>query len=177
MTLLLPHHAGLFIRRLTADDSTEVLTQLVHEAYAPHAINGLRFWGTHQSVDDTAQRLASGIALVALKDDTIIGTVTLRRPASESPVRAYRDPGTWSLCQLAVRPTHKGQGIGGVLHSAAAAIAREHQATTLALDTAAPATALIQLYQRWGYRIVGDHDWRPHTNYPSVVMTRSLDAS
>lgn len=152
-----------------------LLTELVHDAYAPHASNGLRFWGTHQSVEDTAQRLASGVALVASIDTAVIGTVTLRRPNPNSPVQAYRDPDTWSLCQLAVRPTYKGSGIGWALHSAAAAIASEHQATTLALDTAAPATALIRMYERWGYRIVGDHDWRPHTNFPSVVMTRSLD--
>ena len=176
MSLLPPNHAGLLIRRLAVEDSMEVLTQLVHEAYAPHAIGGLRFWGTHQSVADTAQRLASGIALVASIDDTVIGTVTLRRPALDSPVLAYRNPVTWSLCQLAVRPTHKGQGIGSALHKAAAAIATEHGASTLALHTAAPATALIRLYERWGYRIVGDHDWRPHTNFSSVVMTRRLDA-
>ena len=166
----------LLIRRLGADDSMALLTQLVHEAYAPHATSGLRFWGTHQSVEDTTQRLASGIALVALIDDTAVGTVTLRRPSPNSPVPAYRDPATWSICQLAVRPTHKGRGIGWALHAAAASIANEHKATTLALDTAAPATALIGMYERWGYRIVGDHDWRPHTNYPSVVMTRSLNA-
>ncbi len=44
----------------------------------------------------------------------------------------------------------------------------------MALDTAAQAGGLISMYRRWGYEIVGEHDWRPHTNYLSVLMTRSL---
>ena len=47
-------------------------------------------------------------------------------------------------------------------------------ATTLALDTAQPATALIAMYVSWGYRVVGECDWRPFTNYPSVVMAQPL---
>lgn len=37
------------------------------------------------------------------------------------------------------------------------------------------ATRLIALYERWGYRNVGTHDWRPHTNYVSVLMQRRVD--
>jgi len=44
----------------------------------------------------------------------------------------------------------------------------------MALDTAAQAGGLISMYRRWGYEIVGEHDWRHHTNYLSVLMTRSL---
>jgi GNAT superfamily N-acetyltransferase len=76
------------------------------------------------------------------------------------------------LCQFAVAPELKGQGLGKALHRAAAALAVEHGAKILALDTAAPAKSLIAMYEAWGYSIVAEHDWRPHTNYPSVVMSR-----
>jgi hypothetical protein len=33
---------------------------------------------------------------------------------------------------------------------------------------------LIALYQRWGYAIVGEVDWRPFTNYASVLMSRPI---
>jgi hypothetical protein len=46
----------------------------------------------------------------------------------------------------------------------------------MALDTAAPAEALIALYSSWGYSLVGTCDWRPFTNYPSVVMAKELVA-
>jgi hypothetical protein len=56
------------------------------------------------------------------------------------------------------------------LHTHVKARAIERGARVLALDTAAPATKLIAMYERWGYRIVGAADWRPTTNYESVVM-------
>jgi hypothetical protein len=45
---------------------------------------------------------------------------------------------------------------------------------TMALDTAAPARALIAMYEAWGYKVVGACDWRPDTNYTSVVMSLAL---
>ena len=44
----------------------------------------------------------------------------------------------------------------------------------MALDTAAPAEALIAMYRAWGYETVGEVDWRPQTNYLSVVMRKAL---
>jgi hypothetical protein len=34
---------------------------------------------------------------------------------------------------------------------------------------------LIETYRRWGYEIVGEHDWRPTTHHLGVVMTRPLE--
>ncbi len=42
------------------------------------------------------------------------------------------------------------------------------------MDTAQPAARLILRYEAWGYAVVGTCDWRPGTNYESVVMARSL---
>jgi hypothetical protein len=44
------------------------------------------------------------------------------------------------------------------------------------LDTAEPASGLIALYESWGYRIVGRADWRPNTNYESVLMSCALSS-
>ncbi len=160
------------IRALRETDSMALLTKLIHRAYAPHAASGLRYWGTHQSVADTANRYASGKSFIARLEGKYVGTITVRAPQPKSPLALYRAPDTWSLCQFAVAPELKGQGLGKQLHEAAAALAVEHGAKVLALDTAAPAKALISMYEAWGYSIVGEHDWRPHTNYPSVVMSR-----
>jgi hypothetical protein len=42
------------------------------------------------------------------------------------------------------------------------------------VDTAAPALELIEMYRRWGYEPCGECDWRPLTNYMSVLMRRPL---
>jgi len=162
------------VRALRTDDDLQAVTALIHAAYAPHAARGLRFWGTHQSVDDTARRFASGEGFLAEVDGRLVGTVTLRRPQAESPVAAYRDPDAWSLGQFAVTPTHKGRGIGRALHAFASERAVSRGARTMLVDTAAPALELIAMYRRWGYEPCGECDWRPLTNYLSVLMQRRL---
>jgi len=168
---------SLLIRPVTADDDLARLTTLIHCAYAPHALRGLRYWGTHQSVEDTAKRFASGTGLVMLDGEDYVGTVTLRPPQPESSVPLYRDPSVWSLCQFCITPDTKGQGYGKQLHAYALDYARRAGARVMALDTAQPATALIAMYESWGYRVVGECDWRPLTNYTSVLMARDLGAA
>ena len=167
-------HANLTIRPIAHDDDLITLTALIHAAYAPHAEKGLRYWGTHQKVQDTAQRLASGQGFIAESKGEMLGTVLVRSPQPDSPVALYQDITTWTICQLAVAPQFKGYGIGRALHDAALAHVAAHGGTSTALDTAAPALGLITLYRAWGYEIVGEHDWRPHTNYLSVLMRRTL---
>jgi len=164
------------IRRVTNCEDVEAITALVHAAYAPHVADGLRFWGTHQSVDDTVRRLASGAAFVAVENARYIGVVVVRPPQPSSPVPLYQEPNVWSISQFCVAPEHKGAGLGRKLHEVAVEYARNQCAKFLSLDTAAPAKKLIELYERWGYSIVGSCDWRPHTNYVSVLMKRPIEA-
>lgn len=164
----------LLIRPLLPSDSLESLTELIHDAYAPHIANGLRFVGTYQTVDVTAKRFASGYGLIATVADRSVGTVVIRPPQPESRAPLYRHLHTWSFGQLAVAPEFKGQGLGKALHEAALQLAQRYGAEVMALDTAAPAASLITMYESWGYRIVDTVDWRPNTNYESVIMTRSI---
>ena len=150
------------------------LTHLIHEAYAVHRERGLKFWATHQSVEDTANRLASGHGLVAEVEGAVAGTVTVRGPQPQSPVELYRDASTWTLVQFAVAPAHKGRGLGHALHEEALSLVAAQGGATMAIDTAVPATDLIAKYLRWGYRPCGNCDWRPHTNYLSLLMSRPV---
>ena len=162
------------IRAIHACDDLIAMTALIHAAYAPQAARGLRYWGTHQTPDDTRKRFEQGFGFVALMDDQLAGTITVRPPQPDSRVALYRHPYTWTISQFAVRPDLKGSGVGRKLHDHAIAFARSHGACTIALDTAAPAASLIAMYQRWGYELAGEADWRPHTNYVSVVMRKAI---
>jgi GNAT superfamily N-acetyltransferase len=162
------------IRCISPDDDLAVLTDVIHAAYAKRASDNLRYWATHQSVEDTARRFQSGQGLIAMQDGRIVGTLTVRPPQPDSEVTAYRDPATWTLCQFAVLPDLQSCGIGHQLHDAALEYAWSQGGRGIALDTAAPANDLIEMYERWGYSIVGDADWRPLTNYVSVVMFRHI---
>lgn len=167
--------AASVIRHLAPEDDLRELTVLIRAAYAQRAAVGLRYWATYQDVDDTAKRFAIGQGLVAEVDGNMVGTLTVRPPQPNSPVAIYREPLTWTLSQFAVLPGFQGLGLGRQLHEAAFAYARMQGGAIMALDTAAPATELIDMYRRWGYRVVGEHDWRPHTNYMSILMARQIN--
>jgi GNAT superfamily N-acetyltransferase len=169
-------HQPLRCRQVEGSDDLEALTVLIRSAYAPHAASGLRYWATHQSVDDTAKRLAAGHGFVATHEGRVVATVTLREPEPDSKVPLLREPGTWSFGQFAVAPEYKGKGFGRQIHDFAVAFAHAHGCRRMALHTAQPATALIAMYRSWGYAEAGTCDWRPHTNYLSVLMEKALSS-
>lgn len=162
------------IRPIEPDDDLVEITRIIRAAYQQLSDMGLRFWATFQSVEDTKQRFADGQGLIALVDNVIVGTITIYGPKPDSDVEIYRDPDTFCIGQFAVDPGRQGQGIGRRLHDEAIHLIMSRGGTSSALDTAEQATHLIELYSHWGYRIVGTADWRPLTNYRSVVMELKL---
>jgi GNAT superfamily N-acetyltransferase len=164
----------LHVRRVSASDDLHALTELIHAAYAPHAASGLRYWATHQSVADTEKRIARGVCFVGELGGEIIATIALARPDPASKVELLREPYTWSFGQFAVAPFHKGRGFGKQLHDTALLEAATLGCQVMALHTAQPAVALINMYRSWGYIQVGTCDWRPHTNFLSILMSKAV---
>lgn len=161
-------------RKIDITDSVAAITALLHAAYAQHAAKGLCYWASHQSVEDTAVRFSTGHGFVGTLNGKIVATMTLRPPNPNTKVALFRNPETWSFCQFAVHPDLKGQGFGKQLHDFAADFAIANGCRYLALDTAQPAQALIEMYRSWGYVEVGTCDWRPHTNYLSILMQKQI---
>ena len=162
------------IRQVEASEDLSALTSMIRAAYAPHTERGLRYWATHQTVEDTAKRIARGVAFVGEQSGKVVATVALSRPDPESKVALLREPTTWSFGQFAVHPDHKGKGFGKRIHDAALQYAAANGCRVMALHTAQPAVELIEMYESWGYAQVGTCDWRPHTNFLSVLMSKSL---
>jgi len=160
------------VRKVSSTDDLASLTELIHSAYAPHAASGLRYWATHQSVEDTRIRFSRGLGLVAEVGGEIVGTITVSPPEPASKVPLLAEPNTWSFGQFCVSPKHKGKGYGRQIHDSAVKVAIAHGCKKMALHTAQPAVALIEMYRSWGYELVGTCDWRPHTNFLSVLMAK-----
>lgn len=162
-----------------ASDSIEALTALLHACYASLLAQGFRFTATTQSVQTTRERLEGARCWVADDGGRLVGTVSWSPPDPEDDVAFYRRPEVAHFNQFGVLPELRGAGLGWRLLAAAEAEAATEGYRTLALDTAEPATELISLYERWGFRKVGVHDWRRDgetgVNYLSVVMARPIE--
>lgn len=164
----------LHIRPLAAGDSIEELTLLLHRAYKRLADMGLNCVATHQSPDITRKRIGSGVCFVAERGGRIIGTILYRTPGTAGHSPWLDRPDVAHISQFAVEPELQMQGIGSRLMVAAEERAITDGASELALDTAETAEHLIRFYERLGYRYIEPIDWRPHTNYFSVVMSETL---
>ncbi len=164
---------GATIREYSPHDSLDELTGVLHRAYATLAERGMRFVASHQEVEITRQRIEAGRCFVAELEGRIVGTITTYTTTVESKCTYYLRPGVARFGQFAVDPMSQGCGVGRSLMRAAESYAREQSCHGMALDTAEGANELIDLYERWGYRIVDRVDWDA-TNYFSVVMAKEL---
>ena len=172
MDLTLPTDA-ILIRSWRSTDSAPALTEMLHRAYARLAGMGLRFWATHQNAEVTLKRIEQGECFVAEADGVICGTIVFRDCTRTGGCPWYDRADVASFVQFAVEPGLQAKGLGRRLldHVEERAIAlgvRE-----LALDTAEPATHLVEWYTRLGYRFIEHAQWS-HTNYRSVVLSKTL---
>ncbi len=165
--------AELCIRRLAESDSIEALTELIHRAYAPLGARGLNFTAVDQTPEVTAQRAAWGTCFMATVGSDLAGTIVVRGTHTDSVCPHFNKPGVATIHQFAVAPELQGKGIGSALLSAAETWAGENGFAELLLDTAEPATELIDYYERHGYHEVTTVQW-PGKTYRSVVMGKGL---
>ena len=170
-----PDRAGRTIRyrMLLPSDDLDDVTAMLHQAYAPLAAAGMRFVASHQGVDVTRRRVATGVTVVALDGERVVGIVTVRDPGAKAGTPHYQRADVASFGQLAVRRSHQGRGIGSALLRFVEAIAQERGAAELALDTSEHAEQLIAMYEAHGYRFVEHAQWDA-VNYRSVVMSKAL---
>lgn len=152
----------------------ELLTEILHRAYAPLAKDGMRYLASHQPPSKTLERMLEGTeSYLAFLDSKLVGTVTLYTEDVESTCEYYRRPGVFSFGQFAIDPTHQGLGFGSELMDFIESRARELGATELALDTSEKASQLIQMYKSRGYAQVSTAQWSV-TNYLSVILAKKL---
>ncbi|MEA2551938.1 MAG: hypothetical protein QOJ65_114 [Fimbriimonadaceae bacterium] len=157
------------MRAFRDDDSVAELTALLHRAYAALATLGLRFVATYQDEATTLERIQEGECFVAELDGRVVGSIVFRDSAHTGGCDWYDRADVASFGQYGVEPSLQGCGIGSALLDFVENRAREAGAEELALDTAEPATHLIELYAKKGYRIVDHVKWDV-VNYGIVIL-------
>ncbi|QYK52164.1 MAG: GNAT family N-acetyltransferase [Fimbriimonadaceae bacterium] len=164
----------IVIRQWTEDDDVVALTEMIHRAYRRLADQGLNYIATTQSVATTEERLSEGESWCAELDGQVVGTITIFAPGEQTGCDYYRNKKPCAFGQFAIEPIHQGKGIGKLLLEVAERRGREWGATMLACDTSELARDLIAMYRKWGFKIVGEADWRPSVNYKSVILGRPI---
>lgn len=165
---------GIVVRALRDDDSFTALTELLHRAYADLAASGLRYLASHQDEATTRRRARAGECFIVEHHGRMAGTITFLDAERTDGSPWYDRADVASFNQFCVDPALRKRGIGAALLDLAEARARETGAAELACDTAEQATHLIEMYGARGYRFVEYVDWRPTTNYRSVVLSKTL---
>jgi GNAT superfamily N-acetyltransferase len=134
---------------------------------------GFRYRATHQDVDTTRRRAASGECFVALLSERVIGTIVVI-PPEWRPTHCdwYARPDVSVLSQFAIEPELQRRRYGSRLLDFAESRAFELGASEVSVDTAEGAQHLIEYYLARGYRSVGLAQWE-HTNYRSVILSKA----
>lgn len=161
---LVPH--GGYIRRAAASDAPTIQAVL-NAAYGPLGARGLNFTAATQDEELTRHQIQTREVYAIDLGSQIVGTVTLRDRIDVDGLRHIYING------LAVRPDLQGRGLGRALLRFAEAIAVWRGITVVRLDTAKPATDLVALYTRHGYRAMADRHWAGK-KYDSVIMQKLL---
>jgi len=164
---------SILIRPYKPADPISEITALLHKAYTKMAQQGMLYLASHQSDLITKDRLTNGVSFLVLKDNVIVGTISVYGPYSGSEALFYRQEGVYHFGQYAVDPDLQGTGLGKRLYQTVEDHCRKNNVKTLALDTAETAEYLIALYQRWGFKIVDRVKW-DEVNYRSVIMAKEL---
>ncbi len=164
---------SVLIRPIAESDSMEELTLLLHRSYKRLGDMGLRFFATHQTPEQTRERVVSGECFVAELEGKIVGTICLYTEPERDGPPLYRRPDVARFGQFAVEPELQEGGIGGMLLDHVERRAGTLGMAELALDTAEGAAHLIDYYSRRGWKIVGHTEWKV-TNYRSVLMSKPV---
>ncbi|MBY0312105.1 MAG: GNAT family N-acetyltransferase [Phycisphaerales bacterium] len=168
-------------RPLDADDSLAHITYLLHRAYKQHAERGIKALAAFQPEEVTRKRISGGECYVALYMGKIVGTILFKNAQQTAAagvggsitIPFFQRGDVASFSQLAVEPEYQGHGIGSRLIAIAERRAAETGAKELGLSTPEPATWLVEMYQRYGYRIVDKVHWN-ETNYVSAIMSKAI---
>jgi len=161
------------IRRWQKSDDIVRITEILHRSYAQLANLGFNYYATWQGDEVTRSRLESGFSYLAIINNLIVGTITLRVPPNVTGCIWYDRGDVASFGQFAVDPSYQNEGIGSRLLETVEAKARIDGIPNIALDTAEGAQHLIDLYESKGYKFSGYADWEV-TNYRSVILNKTI---
>lgn len=139
-------------------DAVGSLTERAYRAYG-YFDNGIAP-GYAVELADARPRAAAAELWVAVDgEDRLLGTVTICHPGTE--YAEISRPGELEFRMLAVDPTARGRGIGGVLIQSVLDRARDLAIPRVVLCTQDRMKSVHRVYERHGFTRLPDRDWDP----------------
>ncbi len=161
---ILIHEKSYQIIQSTEDDISQI-RKLVNLAYKELADLGLNYTAVDQDESKTADRISKGRCFILKNNEQIIATILV------SVSNYFTNKNTLYVSQFGVHPNFKRQGLGKFLMDYCECLAFNEGFSGVQLDTAIPATHLVDWYIRIGYIIVGTQHWEGKT-YDSYVFEK-----
>lgn len=170
MNFNINHNNQHYMFRLAQDSDVSQIRTLLNEAYKEHADKGLNYTATYQDEAETRKRMAKGRTFVLLLNKEVVGTILYyERNEITGRKSAY-------LEQFAIAPKLKGLGLGSIIMDFCEQLANDEKYEAIQLNTAQPATHLVEWYKRRGYKIVAETHIEGKT-YDSYIFEKTLRAA
>jgi putative acetyltransferase len=146
------------IRTAVPDDAASIASVL-HESFVEYqsSYTPEGFASTTPAPDEIQARMNEGPRWVALRDNNIVGTVSV-----------VPKDGSLYIRGMAILPAARGERIGEALLKQIESFAAEHNYRRLFLSTTPFLSRAIRLYEKFGFRRNGEG---PHDLFGTPLMT------
>lgn len=165
---------SLHVRPATEDDLAEAGRICVAAYDSARQLDDGPHAGYATVLADTRARWIDALLLVAERDGTVVGSVTIC-PRGSSVAEIGRE-GEVEFRFLAVDPAAWRTGVADALIDACDAHARATGARALAISVRDTNTGARALYEKRGFARQADRDWSPVPNVDLFVLTRAVSS-
>ncbi|MFD4366464.1 GNAT family N-acetyltransferase [Rhodococcus sp. NPDC058521] len=124
------------------------------------------------TLKDTAGRAEKATVLVAEKDGTLLGSVTIAEPGS--PYADVAGPGELEFRMLAVSTDVRRQGVGSALVRHVVDVAYERGDHAVVISTQSDMEDARRIYERNGFVVDPERSWEPVPGLELTVLVREL---
>jgi ribosomal protein S18 acetylase RimI-like enzyme len=160
------------VRPATPDDLEDVAGIAVDAYLAAHQLDDGPDGAYGRVLGDAAARMREAVLLVAVRQDSIVGTVTIC--AEGSPFREIGQDGEVEFRFLAVAPSAWGSGVGTALIDACENHAREVGASRLAICVRDTNEGAMAMYLKHGFTRIPERDWCPVPGVALLALRKEL---
>lgn len=160
------------VRPATPEDLEDVARIAVDAYLAAHQLEDGPDGAYGRVLGDAATRMREAVLLVAVRQDSIVGTVTICPEGS--PFREIGRDGEVEFRFLAVAPSAWGSGVGTALIEACHDHARDVGASQLAICVRDTNEGAMGMYLKHGFSRTPERDWQPVPGVALLALHKAL---